>query len=123
MTYDYAVTLLRVVDGDTVDLRVDLGFHLEARKLRFRILGINTPERGYVGWAACTAFLRLALLDRTLRARTHRDDDHPSKEQSIGRWLADIYDADTGEYLAPAIAAFMAERRYLPGKTGPKETR
>mgnify|MGYP000163561762 CR=1 FL=1 len=44
--YDYRVTdVIRVIDGDTVDLRIDIGFHLSAA-LRFRLLSIDTPERG-----------------------------------------------------------------------------
>lgn len=35
--------LIHVVDGDTVDLRVDLGFRVFA-ELRFRLIGIDTPE-------------------------------------------------------------------------------
>lgn len=34
---------LKVVDGDTLDLEVDVGFKLKFTS-RFRILGINTPE-------------------------------------------------------------------------------
>ena len=40
--YEYAATLRRVIDGNTVDVDVDLGFHVTAA-LRFRVLGIHTP--------------------------------------------------------------------------------
>lgn len=51
----YPAKLVRVVDGDTVDLDVDLGFHLTAR-LRFRLKDIDTPERGEPGWTEATGF-------------------------------------------------------------------
>ena len=33
----------RVVDGDTLDLDIDLGFHITLRE-RVRLMGIDTPE-------------------------------------------------------------------------------
>ena len=39
----YAVEVLRVVDGDTVDVRIDLGFNVW-HKCRVRLMGINAPE-------------------------------------------------------------------------------
>lgn len=44
MTYEYKCELIRVVDGDTIDVSVDLGFKVWLRKERVRLLGINTPE-------------------------------------------------------------------------------
>jgi micrococcal nuclease len=41
--YWYTGKVLRVVDGDTVDLMVDLGFSVH-HKIRVRLYGINTPE-------------------------------------------------------------------------------
>jgi len=42
--YEYAVTITRVVDGDTVDVDIDLGFGVVLKKERVRIVGIDTPE-------------------------------------------------------------------------------
>jgi len=39
----YSAKVKRVVDGDTVDLLVDLGFDIH-HKIRVRLYGINTPE-------------------------------------------------------------------------------
>jgi len=39
----YSATVKRVVDGDTVDLLVDLGFDIH-HKIRVRLYGVNTPE-------------------------------------------------------------------------------
>ena len=39
----YNAKVLRVVDGDTIDLMVDLGFSIH-HKVRVRLYGINTPE-------------------------------------------------------------------------------
>ena len=41
--YNYKATLLRVVDGDTVDAELDLGFKIFIKE-RIRLMGIDTPE-------------------------------------------------------------------------------
>ena len=41
--YIYSAKCLRVVDGDTLDAQVDLGFDT-FKKIRIRLVGINTPE-------------------------------------------------------------------------------
>ena len=43
MRYFYRVTLDRIVDGDTVDVVIDLGFDV-LHKARIRLHGVNTPE-------------------------------------------------------------------------------
>ena len=42
--YEYKCELDRVVDGDTVDVDIDLGFGVWLKKERVRIMGIDTPE-------------------------------------------------------------------------------
>lgn len=42
--YTYSVKVTRVVDGDTVDVDIDLGFGMSYRKQRVRMMGIDTPE-------------------------------------------------------------------------------
>jgi len=41
---EYDVKLLKVVDGDTVDVDIDLGFGIWLHDERVRIMGIDTPE-------------------------------------------------------------------------------
>ena len=42
--YEYRVKVLKVIDGDTVDVDIDLGFGTWIRNERVRIMGIDTPE-------------------------------------------------------------------------------
>ena len=42
--YEYKVSLVKVVDGDTVDVDIDLGFGMTYKKQRVRMVGIDTPE-------------------------------------------------------------------------------
>jgi len=41
---EYDVVLLKAVDGDTVDVDIDLGFNVWLHDERVRIMGIDTPE-------------------------------------------------------------------------------
>ena len=42
--YEYRAKLTKVVDGDTVDVDIDLGFGIWQMNERVRIMGIDTPE-------------------------------------------------------------------------------
>ena len=42
--YEYRVKVLKVVDGDTVDVDIELGFGVVLADERVRIMGIDTPE-------------------------------------------------------------------------------
>jgi micrococcal nuclease len=42
--YEYRCKLVKVVDGDTVDVDIDLGFGVWMKDERVRIMGIDTPE-------------------------------------------------------------------------------
>ena len=41
--YTYKISLLKVVDGDTIDAEIDLGFDIKIKK-RVRFMGVNAPE-------------------------------------------------------------------------------
>jgi micrococcal nuclease len=41
---EYDVTVIKVLDGDTVDVDIDLGFGVCLKDERVRIMGIDTPE-------------------------------------------------------------------------------
>ena len=74
--------LIKAVDGDTADIELDLGLRQYTRD-RFRLLGVNTPERGKPGYHEAKKFLQdfygLNLLVFT------------SRTGKYGRWLAEIY--------------------------------
>jgi len=85
--YDYEnVTLVRVIDGDTVELDIDQGNHQHWVD-KFRLAGIDAAEsRGKTKTAgdAATAFLRKLLADNITTVRTHKPDKY-------GRWLVQIW--------------------------------
>ena len=42
--FEYRCKIVRVIDGDTVDVDIDLGFGVWLKKQRIRLYGIDTPE-------------------------------------------------------------------------------
>lgn len=98
---EYRARPLKVIDGDTIDLLVDQGFH-SYRVERFRLLGINTPEmrsselevrnraeaaRRFVIDRLETAIIGNPASDMigwTVRIRTEKAD-------SFGRWLCNLW--------------------------------
>ena len=99
--YIYRAKLINVVDGDTVDLAVDVGFRVSITD-RFRLLGINAPEMhgtsSPAGKEAKAALASMLAGVETLTIKTHKGQD------KYGRWLADIYvNTDGGELLVNKI--------------------
>ena len=88
-TYVRAAELIRVVDGDTADFRVDLGMCISTKQ-RMRLLRINAPEcKGETREAgkAATAKLTELLTGKRLVVRTEKSD-------AFGRYLAEIIAGD-----------------------------
>ena len=81
--YNYNAYCTNVVDGDTVDLEIDAGFKLFTEQ-RIRLLGVNTPERGQIGYKDATDFLKHLILNKDVVVETHNSD-------AFGRYLAEIY--------------------------------
>ena len=92
--YTYFVKSIdRIVDGDTIDISIDLGFDL-TKKERVRLAGIDTPEKRTkdqrekeMGYQA-TEFLEMHLMEATkLTVRTEKDG-------KFGRMLGWLYKTD-----------------------------
>lgn len=97
MTYQYNGTVMRWIDGDTVELTLDLGFHMTYHN-HFRLIGVDTPERGRPGYKEATAFCNAWAPPGTqVLATTEKDDKY-------GRWLVNL-DGDVG----PSINALLLE--------------
>jgi micrococcal nuclease len=54
----YRGTFIKAVDGDTVDMQLDLGFRIYQEQ-RLRLQHIDTPERGQPGYTAAADAVRL----------------------------------------------------------------
>ncbi|MFF5973678.1 thermonuclease family protein [Streptomyces sp. NPDC012769] len=115
--YEYRAKVIRVIDGDTLALAVDLGCDVTLN-LTVRLYGVNCPEmkgdtrvqggmaRHYTSnWlqehASATQFTQQVTL------KTHKD-----KREKFGRYLADIY-AD-GRHLNADLVEAGHAARYEP---------
>lgn len=87
--YDYKAQCVRVIDGDTIDCVVDLGFCFSA-KMRLRLLGVDTPELNSKDVASrdrantAKAHVIAKILGKEIIVETRKHD-------SFGRYLADVY--------------------------------
>jgi endonuclease YncB( thermonuclease family) len=43
--YQYAIRHIRVVDGDTLEGNIDLGFNVELKNVKVRLAGVDCPEK------------------------------------------------------------------------------
>lgn len=98
---------LDVVDGDTLTLLIDAGFHA-TRTDRVRLLGINAPELfkgdNRVAGLAARSFVQARIaewqqpgVEWPLLVVTHKSD-------SFGRWLAEVWPA-VGE--SPSLSSLV----------------
>ncbi|MFD8648650.1 thermonuclease family protein [Streptomyces mirabilis] len=96
----YQATVDKVVDGDTLDLQLDLGFGVFTRQ-RVRLLGINAAEHGTELGDKATAFAKAWVQEHgpTFTVRTQKD-----KKEKYGRYLATVLSdtADLGQTLIDA---------------------
>lgn len=93
-SYRYNAVVQRWVDGDTVDMRVDVGFHI-AYEDRFRLLWLNTPERGRPGYLEATARVKeLAPPGRMVVMQCVKVAPFKVDQDKYGRYLALVYPVD-----------------------------
>ena len=115
--YEYKCTVVRVVDGDTVDVDIDLGFGVWMRKQRIRMFGIDAPEsrtsnsseRQY--GIAAKKFLTEMLDDKELILKTHKD-----AKGKFGRILGEIW--RTTDFADQSINDYMVEKHHAVAYTG-----
>lgn len=100
--YEYKCAVLKVVDGDTVDVDIDLGFGVWVRNERVRIMGIDTPEsrtsnevEKLFGSAAKKRVEELMSSDVILK--TQIDKDGEDARGKFGRVLGDFIVEKNGE--------------------------
>lgn len=82
--YIYNATVLKVVDGDTVHLMVDLGCDVNV-KMTCRLAGINAPEMSTDAGKAAREFLVELLQGQSIELHTVKD-----RKEKYGRYLAHL---------------------------------
>lgn len=88
--WHYRATVTRILDGDTMEVLVDVGFDM-TRHTRVRLLGVDCPEFRTKDYAekhraiqARDFVIDLCPVDSEVLIRTEKDD-------SFGRYLADVW--------------------------------
>jgi micrococcal nuclease len=96
---EYDVTVVKVVDGDTVDVDIDLGFGICLKDERVRVMGIDTPEsrtsnkvEKLFGLAAKNRLYE--LLEHNAKLITTEDKSGEDMKGKFGRILGDFRAAD-----------------------------
>ena len=96
---EYDVHVVKVVDGDTVDVDIDLGFGICLKDERVRIMGIDTPEsrtsdkvEKLFGLAAKERLY--SLLEKDAKLITTEDKSGEDMKGKFGRILGDFRAAD-----------------------------
>jgi len=111
INYTYNATVERWVDGDTVDLRVDLGFTVWIRQ-RFRLDGIDTPERGQPLWKEATERAKALLPEGSaILVKSFKTDKY-------GRYLGVL----TSEALDKSVNDILVEEGFAKVYHGGKRT-
>jgi len=97
--YEYKVKVVKVVDGDTVDVDIDLGFGVVLSDERVRIMGIDTPEsrtrdkvEKVFGLASKTRLKQ--LLGKTAVLKTQINKNGEDMKGKFGRILGDFVSVD-----------------------------
>jgi micrococcal nuclease len=87
--FEYQCEVIRVVDGDTVDAKIDLGFRI-AFETRFRLTGINAPEMNTdAGKRAKQRLAELMPVGARMKVRSEKD-----RTEKYGRYLGTFIDSD-----------------------------
>ena len=98
--FTYAAKLIEVIDGDTVDLLIDLGFGVHVKE-RCRLYGIDAPEMPTEAGKAAKAHLE-SLLGATgeLFVATRKMTRKPKeKTDKYGRYLAVLYGGNVDMFI------------------------
>ena len=106
--YEYNATMVRVIDGDTLEVVIDLGFKVAVRET-VRLAGINCPERDTDAGKAATKAVEEWFADQGSRCviRTAKPEGQTEK---FGRYLAQVVSRHGADLVADLIAAGHAVR-------------
>ena len=106
-SYRYRATVEHVVDADTMDLLIDLGFYVTLRE-RVRLAGIDTPEIYSVSKDSEEYKKGLEAKEYVKRRLRENDDKLIIETEKRGkwrRWLATVYLNDSSQTLNEELVA------------------
>lgn len=104
--FEYQAKITNVVDGDTIDANIDLGFKITSKQ-RLRVARIDTPERGENGYQEAKEFVQHCVLNKEVNIKTE-------KISKYGYYLAEVY--VEGRNLSDMLLAANFAKSYDGGK-------
>ena len=95
----YKAQVLNIVDGDTIDVSIDLGFDIRIKK-RVRVYGINAPEKNTNEGVAAKKFTqdRLAI-GSFIYIKTIKSSQDVDEDDKYGRLLGVIFFGEKNDCL------------------------
>ena len=94
--YQYKAIITKVIDGDTVDVDIDLGFEVWLRNQRIRLYGIDTPEsrtsdkvEKVFGNLAKSKILEFCPVGSSIILQTKTDDSRGKYGRILGELVVD----------------------------------
>jgi len=114
--FEYKATLIKIVDGDTQDFAVDLGFNIY-HQIRIRLNGIDTPESRTKDLKEKEVGLQAKQFVADFLANKKEIIVATEKSGKYGRYLAEVF-AD-GLALTQALKEAGLAREYNGGKREP----
>jgi micrococcal nuclease len=107
--YEYKAFITEVIDSDTFEASVDLGFYVYCRQ-RFRLSNYYAPEsdgtQAPLGLIATTKLKEYLSVGKEVLIKTEKTD-------SFGRWLADV------DFNGKSLSQILSDQGYgvfMPGK-------
>ncbi len=88
--YSYRCAVVRIIDGDTLELDIDLGFHVHQRSV-VRMLGYDAPEMSGPDGEDAKGLLSILIGDGPLTCRTIPDRRGDDRADGFRRYLVDLY--------------------------------
>jgi micrococcal nuclease len=87
--YEYSGTVIKVVDGDTIDVDIDLGFYTHKIQ-RVRLARINAPEMKTPGGPPAKNYLIDLIAGRPVKIQTAKEVSY----DKYGRYIAEVWLGD-----------------------------
>ena len=118
--YEYNCRIVKVVDGDTIDVDIDLGFDILLSNQRIRLNGVDTPEsrtrdleEKKFGILAKEMVESYCKVGQTIALRTSKDE-----RGKFGRILGDfvVYDSSTDSWTM--LCKLLIDKHYAVAYEG-----
>lgn len=82
--YTFKAKCVRVIDGDTIVIDLDLGMRIKKENERVRLLNVDTPERRQKNYEEAKQFTTECVEGKDIYVQTYKNDN-------FSRFLANVY--------------------------------